>query len=1169
MEFRILGPLEVGVDGHTLELGGTRQRALLAVLLIRRNEVIPADRLLDALYGDQLPATAAKTLQAHVSRLRKVLDADRIRTRGSGYVLQADPEEVDAQRFEQLCEAGRAALATGDAAEAERALADALALWRGPALDDVGYDDFAQAEIARLDELRLVCVENRLDARLALGHHTELVPELEALVAEHPRRERLRAGLMLALYRAGRQADALEAARRGRQVLDVLGLEPDPQLRELERAILNQDPGLDPPRLPAPTTQATEPAPSPGRLAAGTFEGRAAELQVLADAVADARAGRGRLVVVSGEAGIGKSRLTDEIAERARTLGVRVLWGRCWEAGGAPAFWPWVQALRSLVRDADASVLRAQLGRSAPEVAHLLPELRELYPDLAEPSALDSDGARFRLFEATASFLREAASTQPLLIVLDDVHAADAPSLLMLEFVTGELADARVLLLAAYRDTEVDPRDPLASMLAGLARRAGTRLALSGLPRPDVAAYIGASVAVEPPESLIAAIADETEGNPLFVGEIVRLLAAEGRLTEEVGSSWRLAIPETVKEVVGRRLRGLSEACRGTLDVASAIGREFPLDLLERIDGRTAGAQLELLDEAITARLVTDVPGSPGRLRFTHALIRDTLYDALPQARRLELHREIGTAIEALAGSDPTRLSELAHHFFQALPAVDPAVAVTHATRAAQQARDLLAYEEAARLYETALRAAALRPDPERDCALLLGLGDALARSGDMPSARDAFLRGAALARQTGSAEGLAHAALGYGGRIVWARAAGDRLIVSLLEEALEALGEDDLALRARLLARLAGALRDERDPARRLRIGEEAIAIARQLGDADAMHGPVLSFTLGGLAGAQHGLGDDPRRLEVIEELLTEAVAAGDKESECEGLMTLKLVHGERNQVNAVRDVMGRIAVLADELRQPSQQWFANAAAAMLALHEGRYDDAEILMARALELGGTAQQTEAATAHAIHQLILHRERGRPADAYDELASVAAASPARPFFRAALAALCAELGRDAEARRLLEELAPNGFEIVPRDNEWLLAAHYLAETCCALGDVTRAAVLYAELEPRSAAGAMNIAEGSAGTLARAVGELAVLLGREGDAVRLFSEAIELDDAGGGRPWSAHARVRLAAVLAGQGEHDEAARLLGEAAATVEELGMTALATRIARDRPAR
>jgi tetratricopeptide (TPR) repeat protein len=265
----------------------------------------------------------------------------------------------------------------------------------------------------------------------------------------------------------------------------------------------------------------------------------------------------------------------------------------------------------------------------------------------------------------------------------------------------------------------------------------------------------------------------------------------------------------------------------------------------------------------------------------------------------------------------------------------------------------------------------------------------------------------------------------------------------------------------------------------------------------------------------------------------------------------------------------MGRIAVLADELRQPSQQWFANAAAAMLALHEGRYDDAEILMARALELGGTAQQTEAATAHAIHQLILHRERGRPADAYDELASVAAASPARPFFRAALAALCAELGRDAEARRLLEELAPNGFEIVPRDNEWLLAAHYLAETCCALGDVTRAAVLYAELEPRSAAGAMNIAEGSAGTLARAVGELAVLLGREGDAVRLFSEAIELDDAGGGRPWSAHARVRLAAVLAGQGEHDEAARLLGEAAATVEELGMTALATRIARDRPAR
>jgi DNA-binding SARP family transcriptional activator len=1161
MDFRILGPLEVSDDGRSIDLGGARQRALLAILLLHRGEVVPAERLVDDLYGADPPPTAAKSLQAHVSRLRRALGGDgRVRTRGGGYALETDRGEVDADRFSELLDRGRHALAYDRPEEAAESLAAALELWRGAPLADLAYEEFAQPEIGRLEELRLGCVEDRLDAELALGRHTEAVGELERLVRDFPLRERLRGQLMLALYRGGRQAEALQVYQEGRRLLaDELGLDPGRALQELERAILNQDPRLDL-RGGEPTDGMSA---RPGRLVAGAFIGREAELALLDDALADALAGRGRLLLLSGEAGIGKSRLTDEAAARAKGLGVRVLWGRCWEAGGAPAFWPWVQALRSLVRDADPELLRGQLGSAAPEVAHLLPELRELYPDLPEPSALDSDGARFRLFEATASFLRRAASAEPFLVVLDDVHAADASSLLMLEFVAGELADARVLLLAAYRDPELHPGDPIAVALTGLARHATTRIVLHGLARPHVAAFIEASGSIQPHQSLVAAIADETEGNPLFVGEIVRLLAAEGRLTDEVGASWRMAVPETVKEVVGRRLRGLPAACREMLDVASVVGREFPLDLVERVGGGTPGAQLAVLDEAIAARLVTDVPGSPGQLRFTHALVRDTLYDALPQARRLQLHREIGEAIEERAGSDPTRLSELAHHFFQALPAVDPAVAVAHAMRAAQQARELLAYEEAARLYETALRASALRPDAERDRDLLLGLGDALARSGDMPSARDAFLRGAALARETGSAEGLAQAALGYGGRIVWARTAGDRLIVSLLEEALEALGDDDTPLRARLLARLAGALRDELDPTRRVQIGEDAVAMARRLGDTDALHGAVLSFTLAGLAGAQHGLGDDPRRLEVIDELLGEAAIAGDKESECEGLMTLMLVHAERNDIDIVRTLLARIAVLADELRQPSQQWFATAGAAMLALHDGRFDDADGLMARALELGGTAQQTEAASAHAIHRLILCRELARPADAYDELAAVAFASPARPFFRACLGALCAELGRDAEARRLLEELAPNGFEIMPRDNEWLLSAHYLAETCCALGDLTRAEVLYAELEPLSAAAAMNVAEGAVGTLGRAVGGLAALLGRDSDAVRLYRQAIELDDLGGARPWAAHARVGLAAVLDRQGDHEEAARLLAEAAAAAEELGMAGLTMRLA------
>jgi len=433
-----------------------------------------------------------------------------------------------------------------------------------------------------------------------------------------------------------------------------------------------------------------------------------------------------------------------------------------------------------------------------------------------------------------------------------------------------------------------------------------------------------------------------------------------------------------------------------------------------------------------------------------------------------------------------------------------------------------------------------------------------------MPAARDAFLRAAALARRSGSAEGLAKAALGYGGRIVWARASGDRLVVSLFEEALAALGDEDSALRSRVLARLAGALRDEPDPARRVALAEEAVAIARRVAEpeSEAVRGAALSFALAGLAGAQLGDADLTRRREVIDELLAVARVNGDKEAECEGLMNVIIVHAERNEIGAVRQALARMVVLAEELRQPSQLWFASAGAAILALHDGRFADAQAQADRAHAVGLSAQAAESACAHAVHLLILRREQLRGAEAYDELASVAAAYPARPFFRASLAALCIELGREAEARRLFEELAPDGFEIVPRDNEWLLAAHYLAETCCELGDVTRAAVLYDELEPIAGKSTINAPEGGVGTLARSVAGLAVLLGRDADARRLTELAIELDDAAGARPWAAHARVDLAEQLLRAGDRDPALALLSEARAVATELDAPALAARI-------
>ena len=342
MEIRILGSLEVEENGRTVDVGGARQRALLAILVLHRGAVVAAERLIDDLYAGRPPPSAAKTLQAHISRLRKAIGGgEELQTRGTGYILDRATLDVDADRFTDLLRSGRAALADDRPREAADLLETALGLWRGPPLDDMRYEGFAQPEIARLEELHLGAIDDLIDARLALGRHAEVVGELERLVAQHPLRERPRGQLMLALYRSGRQGDALAVYQSGRRaVVEELGLEPGRGLQDLERAILKQDPTLD--AVVSPESAVAEESRQ-ARRAAGAFVGRDGELGELIAALDHAMAGTGQLVVLSGEAGIGKSRLAEELAVEAKARGANVLWGHCWEAGGAPAYWPWVQ----------------------------------------------------------------------------------------------------------------------------------------------------------------------------------------------------------------------------------------------------------------------------------------------------------------------------------------------------------------------------------------------------------------------------------------------------------------------------------------------------------------------------------------------------------------------------------------------------------------------------------------------------------------------------------------------------------------------------------------------------------------------------------------------------------------------------------------------------------
>jgi DNA-binding SARP family transcriptional activator len=465
LEYRILGPLEVAANGRAVPLGGTKQRALLAVLLLHRSAVVPTDRLVEDLWGDDPPAAAGKTVQVHVSRLRKALGNAALETRAGGYALNVETETVDLFRFEDLTQDGRRLLAAGEPAAARAAFGEALALWRGPPLADFAYEPFAQTEISRLEELRVAALEDRLDADLALGETASLVPELEGLIASHPLRERLRRQLMLALYRAGRQADALQAYREARSALDDLGIEPTRGLRELEAAILRHDPSLD------PTVR-------PGRRAAGVFVGREQELSQLLAGLDDAFAGRGRLFLVCGGSGVGKTRLADELAARAKERGARILWGRAWKEGGeAPDYWPWRQALRGI-------------------------------------GELPDETDRFALFDVVARRLRTEGAEATLLLVLDDLHAADEPSIELLGFVAGELAEIHVEVIGTY-DAEAKLPTPLAAIVEHAAHH---RVRLRDLEPDDVATFVdrvGADVEA-------SALHAETGGNPRALWHRVR-----------------------------------------------------------------------------------------------------------------------------------------------------------------------------------------------------------------------------------------------------------------------------------------------------------------------------------------------------------------------------------------------------------------------------------------------------------------------------------------------------------------------------------------------------------------------------------------------------------------------------------------------------------------------
>jgi DNA-binding SARP family transcriptional activator/tetratricopeptide (TPR) repeat protein len=1132
MRLGVLGPLEARADGHELALGSGRQRAVLVFLVLHAHEIVSKERLIDALWGERRPASAGKVLQGHVSQLRRLLPPETIITRGSGYALRG--VDTDAAEFERLLDEAR----TQEPRDAATTLRAALELWRGPALAEVEDEAWAQTAIARLEELRLVALEERVEADLRLGEGSRLVPELEALVADHPLRERLRAQLMLALYRGGRQPEALEVYANGRRhLVEELGVEPGKPLRDLQQAILRQDPLLD---AAAHPKAAVEPARS-------VFVGRGPELAKLLAGLEHALSGNGRIFLLVGEPGIGKSRLAEEVCRRAEARGVRVLVGRCWEAGGAPAYWPWIQALRTCVREIEPGLLQTQLGARAAELAQILPEVRELLPDLPEPAPLDSEAARFRLFDSFAEFLRTASASRPILLLLDDLHAADAPSLLLLQFVARELASSRVLLICALRDVDPVPAQRVSTMLSELAREPLTqRLLLPGLSEDDVAAFLEVTASGLASPDLVATLHERTEGNPLFLGEIVRLLTIEG---DRAGA----AIPPSVRDVIGRRLSHLTDECNRLLLLASILGREFAPDVLARLAGISDEELLDTLDEAVASRVVSEVPGSPGRVRFAHVVIRDTLYEGLTTGRRVRLHRRALEALEAIHGADlGPHVAELVHH---AIAGSEFDKGVHYARRAGDRAFTLLAYEEAARFFQVALDALELAGmrDEEVRCELLLSLGEAEALS-DRRAAQQAFLEAAAVARRRGSSRALAQAALGYGGRDPWQRAGGDARLVSLLEEALEGLPEGEVDLKARLLSRLAGALRDEHARDRRDALSAKAVELARRSGDRVA-----LAYALDSRVGATIAPDTVATCLELASELIGLGEQIGDKRWIVDGYSSRFVPRVMLGDLGAARLDLAAYADLVEELRQPPVELFEfSAHRAMLALAEGRLDEAEDLVEQAFRAGERAQPEMALPAYVLQRYTLAEFRGRVEEVEPAVRDLVARYPARPVFRCALAHLDGRLGRHEEARQALDDMAADDFSALPFDQEWLFGLSLLAETCAGLNATTSAPVLYRLLRPWATFNAADPYEGIRGSVSRYLGLLAMSMGRWSDAAQHFEDAVASNARMGLRPWLAYTQQDYARTLLARdepGNRERAEKLSDSALATYRALGM--------------
>jgi class 3 adenylate cyclase/tetratricopeptide (TPR) repeat protein len=857
--------------------------------------------------------------------------------------------------------------------------------------------------------------------------------------------------------------------------------------------------------------------------------GRAGEQAIIERCWSAAQEGMRQVVLLAGEPGIGKTRLAAEAGRTAHAQGAIVLLGTCDEDVRHP-YRPFVEALQNYLMNASDEVLLQHVREHHGDLLPIAPLLGTRVPNLPNPRSADAETERYLMFEAVTGLLATASRQRPVMLILDDLQWAGTPELLLLKHIVRSTTPTRLLIIGTYRDSELARTPALRALLADIRGEADVeRIAMGGLDEDGVVEFVGAAVGHELNQGQLAlarAIGRDTDGSPLFVGEILRDLMDSG--TALGGGEQRgipsdiqsFGIPEGVKEAIGRRLSRLSATTNKVLSIAAVIGLEFELKVLKQVAALPEVTILDALDEATSAALVAEAAAKGGRYAFTHMLVRATLYEALNSTRRARMHERVGTALEELT-YNARYVDELARHWMAAATVGDATKAINFTRQAGDQALVGLAFEQAAKYYEQAL---SLLTHHDRNiellrCDLLMALGDAQRRAGD-PNYRETVSHAVRIARSLGDAKRFALSVLGSA-RPQFPIADQnliDQSLIALYEEAIAALeDEDEDVLLAKLSYQLAGELMFTPQRERREELARQAVTMARRSGDqvvltqalhicASAINDPTTLKERLALSAEQGWLADQLESLEI------RWAAAFQR------MGTLL----ESGDVEGTRGMLSRMKQLASKLRQPFYNWITGHALAMMSVMAGA-SDAEREVAAAFELGTRSGQPDAKLFYFAQLSVIRRDQGRHAELTEPVRNFADSFSHMPVWRVVLAGLYCETDQLDEARVQIDKLAVCDFKI-PSDWTWTSAVMSLAQVCYDLDNQDLATLYYPRLQSvADQVGVTGIGLVCLGSLAFPCGQLAACLNRWGEAEQYFDRAVEMNVRIGARPYlSPHA-----------------------------------------------